>query len=48
MQSQSKPFQSYSKVKIPSQARQKKMAEPSQIETGILNLLIQMQNLKRN
>ena len=30
----------------PSQAE--RMAEPSQIETGTLNLLIQTQNLKRN
>lgn len=30
----------------PTQAE--RMAEPSQIETGILNLLIQTQNLKRN
>ena len=30
----------------PTQAE--RMAEPSQIETGTLNLLIQTQNLKRN
>lgn len=48
MQFQSKPIPKLFQSENSQPTQAERMAEPSQIETGILHLLIETQNLKRN